>query len=299
MPKRSNEFQKIVFAIKKHLASNATVTESKSLPDRITGKQREIDVYIEGTVDGETVNYSIECCDYKRRATVIWIDAMLKKHERLPTDVLILAARNGFTPEAERVAKAHKARLLKFENLKDNKIASLFKEISSLVGKTFSLTPTHISVELAASDGFGSEVVPVRFDTNVVDQSGNFIVMMGEIVRHICDLACRDHLILHGNESHNGFEAQWGVGSRPREKALYLEKIEPHVLRPIVTVYVLGSCKFVTSEFPIKRGHLGDIEVAYAQGTLMDKQATLITSKALNGEEKMTVIFGKSSNKLA
>jgi hypothetical protein len=132
-----------------------------------------IEARIEGTVDGEIVNYSIEYCDYKRRATVTWIDAMLKKHERLPTDVLILAARNGFTPETERVAKAHKARLLKFENLKDNKIASLFKEISSLVGKTFTLTPTPISVELAASDSFDSEVIPARFDTNVVDQSGN------------------------------------------------------------------------------------------------------------------------------
>lgn len=47
MPKRTNEFQQLIYAINLQLAQGATVTESKLLRHRLMGAEREVDVVIE------------------------------------------------------------------------------------------------------------------------------------------------------------------------------------------------------------------------------------------------------------
>ena len=90
MPKRSNEFQRLIYLVRVNLAAGATVHVSKMLRDRITGHEREVDVCVEGIVGGTPVNVCIECSDRSRRADVTWVDEMKSKHERLPTHALIL-----------------------------------------------------------------------------------------------------------------------------------------------------------------------------------------------------------------
>jgi hypothetical protein len=97
MPKRSNEFQKLVFLVKKHVAPGPTVTESKFLRDRVTGANREVDVCIESTIGGHEILVSIECRDRGRRADVGWVEEMKAKHERLPTNALVPISKSGFT----------------------------------------------------------------------------------------------------------------------------------------------------------------------------------------------------------
>jgi hypothetical protein len=60
MPKRTTEFQKLVYLVRRHCTSSSTVTESKPLTDSATGEEREVDIYIESTVDGLPVKISIE-----------------------------------------------------------------------------------------------------------------------------------------------------------------------------------------------------------------------------------------------
>jgi hypothetical protein len=69
MPQRTNEFQKLVYLVRKHSAAGSTVTESKLLTDS-NGSQREVDICIEDSIDGIPVTISIECCDLARPATV-------------------------------------------------------------------------------------------------------------------------------------------------------------------------------------------------------------------------------------
>jgi hypothetical protein len=47
MPARSNDFQRLVYLVKKLLARSATVTESKPLRHRGTNDFREMDICIE------------------------------------------------------------------------------------------------------------------------------------------------------------------------------------------------------------------------------------------------------------
>jgi hypothetical protein len=55
MPQRSNEFQKLVYLVKRQMAAGAKVTESRMLVDRITGTEREVDICIETSVAGHAV----------------------------------------------------------------------------------------------------------------------------------------------------------------------------------------------------------------------------------------------------
>jgi hypothetical protein len=43
MPKRTNDFQRLVYLVRVNLADGATVTESKMLEDRVTKTMREVD----------------------------------------------------------------------------------------------------------------------------------------------------------------------------------------------------------------------------------------------------------------
>jgi hypothetical protein len=71
MPKRSNDFQKLVFAVKKAVDKEVIVRESEMVPDRATGGLREVDVYIEEVVAGHKVIVCVECIDEDRPASVM------------------------------------------------------------------------------------------------------------------------------------------------------------------------------------------------------------------------------------
>ena len=105
MPKRSNYFQKLVLMVRTHIADGAIVTESAELTDRVTGEPREVDICIEGTVGGARTIVCIECRAATRKADVTWVEAMTNKHNDLPTNVLILYSRSGFTKAAVDKAK--------------------------------------------------------------------------------------------------------------------------------------------------------------------------------------------------
>lgn len=96
MPKRSNEFQAIMHAVRLETATdNVTVTESKMLPSS-EGGEREVDIVIEGEFDGEPIVTSIEVIDRKRKADVTWVEQMIAKHHKLPTNRLVLISSSGF-----------------------------------------------------------------------------------------------------------------------------------------------------------------------------------------------------------
>jgi len=106
MPRRSNAFQRVTALLHAQLSVGATVTESEMIPDARTGELREVDITVRSEVSGYPVLVGIECADYRRRATVQWVETMLGKHADLPTDKLVLVASGGFSKQALRKAEA-------------------------------------------------------------------------------------------------------------------------------------------------------------------------------------------------
>lgn len=74
MPKRSNDFQRLVYLVRLNLAEGAEVTESKMMRDRLTKRFREVDIVIKGKVGSQPVVVCVECRDHKRVADVTWLD---------------------------------------------------------------------------------------------------------------------------------------------------------------------------------------------------------------------------------
>ncbi|MFJ7213507.1 hypothetical protein [Amycolatopsis sp. NPDC098790] len=101
MPKRSTPFQAMVHLARQQLATQGvTVTESKFLVDKVLGIEREVDVVIEGELDGEPIVICIEVIERSRPADVTWVQGMLQKHLNLPTNRLLLVSKAGFSRSA-------------------------------------------------------------------------------------------------------------------------------------------------------------------------------------------------------
>jgi hypothetical protein len=100
MPARSNDFQAVVYFVQRHLAPDATVTESAQLRDRVTGQNREVDVLITADLAGQSTHISIECRKRSRKDHVSWVEEMRAKHDDLSTDQLVLVSATGFSKAA-------------------------------------------------------------------------------------------------------------------------------------------------------------------------------------------------------
>jgi len=108
MPKRSNDFQRLIKRIYDELAPlGATVTESALLADTGSTEGSEIDVLVEFPVSGaeRPVRMAIECRDHARAGDKTWIDALAGKYRDMPVDRVIAVSRRGFTRGAVRKAR--------------------------------------------------------------------------------------------------------------------------------------------------------------------------------------------------
>jgi hypothetical protein len=103
VPQRTNLHQAVIFYVKQHYAPpDAVVTESKMLLDADTGEEREVDVVIEGRLGDDEVVISIEIRSHKRPQGPGWVEEMINKHARMPTNKLVLVSWSGFTRTALR-----------------------------------------------------------------------------------------------------------------------------------------------------------------------------------------------------
>jgi hypothetical protein len=109
MPKRTNDFQKLIGMLTQLLGEGAIIEESKVVTDLVSGEDRKVDIYAEGTFAGHAVNIAIEGRHHQRKQGSGWVEQMHSKHERLPTNLLILVSASGFTGPA--IAKANGYRI--------------------------------------------------------------------------------------------------------------------------------------------------------------------------------------------
>lgn len=107
MPARTTPFQMTVHFLRQHWAdADTVVTESAMLLDRRLNIQREVDVTVEGHVDGEPVLISFEVIEHGRPADITWVEQMITKHRYLPTNRLVLVSKSGFSANAVAAASA-------------------------------------------------------------------------------------------------------------------------------------------------------------------------------------------------
>lgn len=104
MPKRSNEFQRLIAMLTQMSSGDAIVRESVELLEIVSGEPREVDVVAVGKVAGHGTIVGIECRDWKRKQDVQWVEQVDNKFRDLGANVKVLVSSSGFTKGA--LAKA-------------------------------------------------------------------------------------------------------------------------------------------------------------------------------------------------
>jgi hypothetical protein len=115
MPKRSNNFQRLMVLLHHCFAGTARVTESALVRDQITDDEREVDVYIEAKTADYPMNIAVEVVGTRRKADITWVERMHAKHASLPTNKLVIVSERGFSKPALRRAALYGIEALSIE----------------------------------------------------------------------------------------------------------------------------------------------------------------------------------------
>jgi len=290
MPKRTNEFQRLVYLVRMNLSAGATVTESKMLRDRDTGGQREVDVCVEGSVGGTRVNVCLECCDRTRPADVTWVDAMKCKHERLPTHALVLASRSGYTKEAREVAQRSGIEAISFDEVERADFHELLKGRSSLWQNCVTFSGQKVTVGVLPTSTLPAENVTIVPDNLIYDANGAPLGQIGELVKQVLNTPNVVHqLFAEGKEDHIWFDVRWEPPRDAHGNPYFLQKLEPLVLREIQFIKIEGPCEFKISEFGLRRGNLGEVEVAWGKTELFGRSALIAATRDSTGVPNISV----------
>lgn len=181
MPKRTNDFQRLVKLIHEAFSSTegTTVTESALLLEP-NGTSREVDILVERTVSDVAIRLAIECRDRSRKSDIEWIDGLVGKFKNLKIDKVIAVCRNGFSAGASSKAKENKIELRVLEECLGNEWASEFIHLGIAM---FRFTPRILSVEIMLDP---STQTPISMETIVeATPLGATTISIGQLV-----LAC-------------------------------------------------------------------------------------------------------------
>jgi hypothetical protein len=298
MPKRSNEFQKLVYLVRTNLAAGATVTESKLLRDRLTRALREVDVCIEGTVGAYPVMVCIECRDHKRVADVQWVDALRTKHSRLPTNALMLASKSGFTPEAKRAAALYGIETFKLEDVEVTDFPALLGAYGTAWTKAVSITPTKVIATVPAFGDLSEESVVLLVDNCLYFADGEEVcTALGYVQAVAHSIQARDYLTANGAAEHKWFTFRMEPARANDGRPLYIRKLEPEVLREIVSLEIIGSCEIKIASVTMQRGRLGDISVTWGTATLHGQPSLVVATHDADGKKSLSIAPLDASHK--
>lgn len=163
MPRRTNDFQRLLYLIHRALAEECEVEESVELTDRISGKKREVDIVIRTGGGPHSIIIGVECRGRGRPASIEWVEQQWAKHQNL-TDKLILVSESGFSRDAEAEAQSRgiEAYAMK-EVLRDTE--SRMRRVAAI---RFSKLKTQVRYAKLAVD----RPIPLPLDCAIFDRSG-------------------------------------------------------------------------------------------------------------------------------
>ena len=140
MPKRTNDFQQVIYMLQRQLADQATVTESKLLQNKDTGAEAEVDVVIETVVNAMPLVIGVECTATKRPANIEWVQKIYGKHHSLPVHVTVLVSKNGYTKNALNQAEAFNMLALTIKEAEETQWVDVLDDLKTLALGYFRFT---------------------------------------------------------------------------------------------------------------------------------------------------------------
>ena len=288
MPKRTNEFQKLVYYFKKHTIKNVTITESKELDDKHTGNKREVDIVLETNVGGHQVIISIECVDRSRKADISWIEQMYEKHRKLQTSVLVLVSKKGFTKNAELYAEKNNIETSTFEQVKSVAPEKRILKYASLFIRLLEINVETVKVHVIQKDK-SLLVVNVIPDTKVcIGDKTNSIEMIKIVLAIVNHQAIVDYFLKEGDEKYQYYVAGWKKDDSTNPN-LYLENIVTGDLEEIINIEVKGKVHFEIHEFDTKRFKTHNKSILWGNTTFKGNDVYIIGTQDENNKIDFSV----------
>jgi hypothetical protein len=292
MPKRSNDYQRLVYLVKSHVSVGATVTESKFLKDLVSGEDREVDIVIEANVGGHPMVLSIECIDRSRRAGKSWVEEMHSKHERLPTSKLVLASRAGFFEPALRKAASWGHETLSFANVSERMLGSFLAGFTDVHTTMVSLTPGTTEIEVA--DSYGNLfITEIDSKTIIFDEAGKPLSTIGNAVELIFNSNSSAAPILDSATPESKYFKVVSDYSGQRLCVRHGSTGQVFELRKIV---VIGGVEQDSAHFPVEHVEVGDVEALWGKSSFLSGDATVIMTHQ-NGIPKISLDVRYSKSK--
>jgi hypothetical protein len=128
--KQGRSYQKLVGYVVKAFDQNASVTEEVKIegPDG----WRDMDVFVEGTIDGAPYKLLIECKDYSLKKTgkvgIGIVDALDSKRNDMGVNGAMIFSNSGFSKDAKRKAKRKRIGLFSALKAEDPRVKVVIEE---------------------------------------------------------------------------------------------------------------------------------------------------------------------------
>lgn len=281
MPKRSNKFQKLIYAIHKQLSAEAIVTESKLLVDRVTKVKREVDVVIEITTGDLQITIGIEVVAHNRPKGLEWLNKMWGKHKNLPTDKLVLVSKTGFTRTAIDEGEMLGIELMTLDEaivadwtLIVNKLKEIF-----LARCYFTPTECRAVLEEKYQQPDDPVVDPDLILYNSQDQpQGTLLEIIEQVLKQPSILENIYNREDRMNVSSFQIRSQVPEGSYLLDSANTPRKVE--------ALKVKGSCKFLIDPVSLEHHTYGKSQIAFGEASISEGEVLLSVVERDDG--KMT-----------
>ena len=260
MPKRSNEFQKLIFHIHQQLSTNAKVTESKMLREINSEEEREVVIVIESTTGQYNITISIECIGRRRPADVTWVEQMWAKHQKLPTNKLILISKSGFTSQALETSRLYNIDMLSLKEA----ISSDWKELwSKFITGRFELVDLKYSYKVLFKNVEVETELLQLYPTQLVYFMNGVQASLDALVKSIIyDNRVKDSIFeAMKNNSKQDFTIDFHL---PENTYIMTDSKEK---QGILILRVLVSATYISTSIDMRPGSIGSTEFAHGQGT--------------------------------
>lgn len=132
MPKRSNDFQRLIAMLTQLSSGGAAVHESVEVLEIASGQRREVDVVALGEVAGHQTTVFIECRDWQRKQDVQWVEQARTKFDDLGANVKVLVSSSGFTKSALQKAAHYGIKTISPGEITDEFVGRLVNSVSEI-----------------------------------------------------------------------------------------------------------------------------------------------------------------------
>lgn len=178
-------FEKLIRIIEEVYKTNPeTVIHSNYKIQNTSGNKRELDIFIETSVNGHHLKIAIECKDYQKRVSALVVESFHSKCLRIPEiNKKIIVSKNGFQKEAFAAAKDFGIDLYNFEEVEKNS-----DEIFFIPMKRFA--PTFIGYTIESLDcstnftdeNFEEKVILKKLDFEIFSVDSQIVYNINDII---------------------------------------------------------------------------------------------------------------------